>query len=129
MFIHIVFFVHWSFKNNIMVFQTTFIIIIYSNYIIPAEKCKIVFTNFFKIFSKTAIYKFHELLNYQFHEFFSIFYFIGRANSTTEGGNAGLSGSVAATQTIMSNNDNQMAAFGPVTPEQEAAKSQVCVTY
>ena len=68
-------------------------------------------------------------MNYQFHEFFSIFYFIGRANSTTEGGNAGLSGSVAATQTIMSNNDNQMAAFGPVTPEQEAAKSQVCVTY
>ena len=36
---------------------------------------------------------------------------------------------MAATQTIMSNNDNQMAAFGPVTPEQEAAKSQVCVTY
>ena len=67
-------------------------------------------------------------MNYQFHEFFSIFYFIGRANSTTEG-NAGLTGSVAATQTIMSNNDNQMAAFGPVTPEQEAAKSQVCVTY
>ena len=62
-----------------------------------------------------------------FTNFFFFFHFIGRANSTTEGGNAG--GSVAATQTIMTNNDNQMAAFGPVTPEQEAAKSQVCVTY
>ena len=74
--------------------------------------------------------RFHEFLKYvSVSRIFFFFHFIGRANSTTEGGNAGLSGSVAATQTIMSNNDNQMAAFGPVTPEQEAAKSQVCVTY
>ena len=74
--------------------------------------------------------KIHEFLKYvSVSRIFFFFHFIGRANSTTEGGNAGLTGSVAATQTIMSNNDNQMAAFGPVTPEQEAAKSQVCVTY
>ena len=73
--------------------------------------------------------KIHEFLKYvSVSRILFFFHFIGRANSTTEG-NAGLTGSVAATQTIMSNNDNQMAAFGPVTPEQEAAKSQVCVTY
>ena len=42
---------------------------------------------------------------------------------TTEGS------TVAATQTSMTNNDNQMTTLGPVTPEQEAVKSQVSVIF